>query len=64
MEVKNILAVDSSIGWRDFIGGDGDMLTINHYGESGGGQKSAKTLGFSPENIAEKFKQMKEKNER
>ncbi len=65
-EIKNILAVEmgSSIGWREFVGADGDMLTINHFGESGDGQELAGKLGYYPENIADRFKRLEEKNSR
>ncbi|MBU5265477.1 transketolase [Virgibacillus proomii] len=62
--VSNKLAIEmgSSLGWRDHVGDNGDMITINHYGESGNGTDLAKKYGFTPEHIAEKFNTMVERN--
>ncbi|PAD13721.1 transketolase [Shouchella clausii] len=62
--LDNKLAVEmgSNIGWRDYIGPKGDTITINTFGDSGNGQELAEKLGFTPENIAHRFIELKERN--
>lgn len=62
--LDNKLAVEmgSDIGWREYIGPKGDTITINTFGDSGNGQELAEKLGFTPENIAHRFIELKERN--
>lgn len=63
--LDNKLAVEmgSDIGWRDYIGPKGDTVTINTFGDSGNGQELAEKLGFTPEKIANRFIELKERNQ-
>ncbi|MCM3548721.1 transketolase [Niallia circulans] len=63
--LDNKLAVEmgSDIGWRDYIGPKGDTITIHTFGDSGNGQELAEKLGFTPENIAHRFIELKERNQ-
>ncbi|ANU19603.1 transketolase [Planococcus plakortidis] len=60
---KNItkrLAIEmgSSFGWDRYIGFEGDVLAIDHFGASAPGEKIMEEFGFTPENVAAKVKQL------
>lgn len=63
MDNKLVVEMGSEIGWREYVGPKGETLTISHFGESGNGQELAEKLGFTPENIASKFKEMERRNQ-
>lgn len=63
MDNKLVVEMGSGIGWREYVGPKGETLTISHFGESGNGQELAEKLGFTPENIASKFKEMERRNQ-
>ena len=59
---KLVVEMGSNIGWRDYVGPKGDTLTMNSFGDSGNGQELAEKLGFTPKNIANKFKELSDRN--
>lgn len=61
---KLVVEMGSNIGWRDYVGPKGDTLTINSFGDSGNGQELAEKLGFTSKNIANKFKELSDRNQR
>jgi transketolase len=44
----------SSFGWHKYTGLDGEILSVDHFGESGRYADLFKKYGFTPENIAER----------
>ena len=56
--VKKRLAIEmaSSFGWERYIGDEGDVLAIDHFGASAPGEKIMEEYGFTVENIVSKVK--------
>ncbi|HVW01206.1 MAG TPA: transketolase [Planctomycetaceae bacterium] len=54
--VKARLAVEmgSTMGWREFVGDQGDVLGIDRFGASAPGPVVMKEFGFTPENVAQR----------
>jgi transketolase len=54
------LAVEAgaSFGWHKYVGVEGDMITIDHFGASANGDKVMAEFGYTPENIVAKMKQI------
>jgi len=54
--VKKRLAVEAGItqGWHRYVGSEGDVIGIDHYGASAPGGIVFKQFGFSVENVVEK----------
>lgn len=54
-EVTKRLAVEagSSVGWHKYMGLDGDMISIDHFGASGPGELLFERFGFTVENIVD-----------
>lgn len=57
-EIRKRLAVEagSPMGWLKYVTEDGDVLSVNKYGESAPGDEIMKEYGFSVENIIIKVK--------
>lgn len=58
--VTKRLAVEaaSSFGWHKYLGFDGDMLSIDHFGASAPGDVLFKEFGFTLENLVNKAKKV------
>lgn len=52
----------SSFGWHKYIGLDGDMLSLDHFGESGNANDLFEKFGFTVENVVEKSIKVLEHN--
>ncbi len=55
-EVGTRLAIEagSPMGWERYVGGNGDVIGLRRYGESGLGQEVMEALGFTPQNIVDR----------
>lgn len=51
---KIVVELGSSLGWRDIVGPQSLLLTLNDFGISAPGQKALEYLGFTGKNIARK----------
>ena len=63
-EVKARLAVEAGIpmGWEKYVGSHGDVMGIEGFGASAPGGTVLKNYGFTPENVAQKAKEILKKN--
>lgn len=54
--VRKRLAVEaaSSFGWHKYVGFDGDIVSIDHFGESAPAELLFKKFGFTVDNVVEK----------
>lgn len=43
-----------AMGWRDYVGDDGEIVSIEHFGESAAGPLLLAKYGFTAENVADK----------
>ena len=43
-------------GWREVVGPDGEIVSVEHFGESAAGGLLLAKYGFNPENVAAKAK--------
>ncbi len=57
-EVKNRVAIEAGrgIGWYKYVGENGLVISIDHFGDSASCSVLQKEYGFTPENICEKIK--------
>ncbi|WP_394237690.1 transketolase [Niallia oryzisoli] len=62
--VTSRLAIElgSSFGWREYVGRNGALLTIDHFGASGPANTLQEVYGFTVENVVTTFKQLVERN--
>ncbi|MET3576443.1 transketolase [Bhargavaea ullalensis] len=58
--VKKRLAIEmgASFGWHKYAGGEGDVLAIDTFGASAPGNTVISEYGFTPENVAARFKKL------
>ncbi|KZE38112.1 transketolase [Bhargavaea cecembensis] len=58
--VTKRLAIEmgASLGWHRYTGFEGDVLAIDTFGASAPGGTVVKEYGFTPENVATRFKQL------
>ena len=49
------VAIEAGIamGWREYVGDDGAIVSLEHYGASAPGSLLFKEYGFTPEHVAE-----------
>jgi transketolase len=50
------IELGSSFGWREYVGAQGEAITINHYGASAPANKLLDEYGFTVENVVAVFK--------
>jgi transketolase len=52
-EVKARVSVEAAIaqGWRDIVGDDGEIVSIEHYGASAEGSILFEQFGFTPDHV-------------
>ncbi|ERI92647.1 transketolase [Clostridiales bacterium oral taxon 876 str. F0540] len=55
-ECRNRIAVEAltSFGWHKYVGLDGEVISLDHFGESAPADKLFKKFGFTVENVVEK----------
>lgn len=58
---KFAIETASSFGWREYIGEYGEVLSIDHFGESAPANQLLEEYGFTAKNVAERFKALSEK---
>lgn len=48
------VAIEAGVpqGWRDYVGDTGEIISINHFGESAAANRLFTKYGFTPDNIA------------
>ncbi|OPJ65022.1 transketolase [Clostridium oryzae] len=58
--VRKRFAVEaaSSFGWYKYVGLDGEILSIDHFGDSGKAEVLFKNYGFTVDNVVEKVEKM------
>jgi transketolase len=61
--VKKRLGIEmgSSLGWHKYIGDEGDILAIDHFGASAPGEKIMEEFGFSVNNVVARVKALLQK---
>lgn len=59
-DVTKRLAVEVGVaqGWHRWVGSEGETLTLNRFGASAPGEEVMENLGFSPDNVARKAKEL------
>lgn len=48
----------ASLGWHQFVGPEGELVTIDRFGASANGSKVVAEYGFTPEHVAETMKKL------
>ena len=44
------------MGWRELVGDAGEIISVEHFGESASGNLLLAKYGFTPENVAARAK--------
>ncbi|MCO7174987.1 transketolase [Sporolactobacillus kofuensis] len=59
-EIRARLGIEmaASLGWQEFVGAEGGLVTIDRFGTSAPAGIVSKEYGFTPENVAYQFKQL------
>jgi transketolase len=50
------IEMGSKVGWREYAGSDGAVMSIDTFGASGPGEEVMKAFGFTVENVVEQYK--------
>lgn len=58
VKVRLAIEMGSSLGWERYVGDQGDVLAINHFGASGAESRVLKEYGFTVENVVSKVKNL------
>jgi transketolase len=58
--IRSRLAVEAgvSLGWERWVGDEGDILSLDHFGVSAPGQVAMETLGFRVDNVIERVRHL------
>ena len=56
-KVRTRVAVEAltSFGWHKYVGLDGDVISLDHFGASGNADELFKQYGFTVKNVVEKI---------
>jgi transketolase len=59
-EVRARLAVEAAatFGWERWVGADGEMVGVDHFGASAPGTTVLEKLGFTPDNVADRARDL------
>lgn len=59
-EIKARVGIEmaASLGWHEFVGSEGALVTIDRFGASAPGDRVTKEYGFTPEHVAETMKSL------
>ena len=59
-QITHRLAVEAgaAMGWCEWVGGEGDVISQNHFGASAPGEENFKQFGFTAEHIAARVRTM------
>lgn len=58
LKVRLAVELGASLGWREYIGDQGDKITIDQFGASAPAEKLFNEFGFTVENVVLKFKEL------
>jgi transketolase len=53
---KVSIEAGSALGWREYVGDRGQIIAIDHFGESAPGERLFAKYGFTAENVVAKAK--------
>jgi len=53
---KIAVEAGATLGWWKYVGQDGDVVGLDHFGASAPGQKVLDEFGFTGENVAKRAK--------
>lgn len=56
LQTRLTIEMGSKLGWREYAGAKGAVISIDSFGESGPGEELIAKLGFTVENVVNKFK--------
>ncbi|WP_405196583.1 transketolase [Virgibacillus necropolis] len=59
-QIQTRLAIEmgSKVGWNEFVGSNGSVMSIDSFGASGPGEEVIKEFGFTAENVVNRFKEL------
>lgn len=62
-DVKARVSIEagSTLGWRNYVGDAGEMIGVDHFGESANGAELLEAYGFTVDNVVAKARQSLEK---
>ncbi|WP_080872794.1 transketolase-like TK C-terminal-containing protein [Oceanobacillus timonensis] len=56
LEKRLTIEMGSKVGWREYAGSAGSIMSIDTFGASGSGEQVIKEFGFTVENVVKLFK--------
>jgi transketolase len=56
--VRLAIELGSSFGWKEYVGANGKLITIDHFGASAPANKLLEQYGFTVDNIVSVFKNL------
>lgn len=57
------IEMGASLGWQEFVGKEGGLITIDRFGASAPGDRVLKEYGFTPEHVVETMKKILKANQ-
>lgn len=58
LQIRLTIEMGSKVGWREYAGANGAVMSIDTFGESGPGDELIAKFGFTVENVVKKFKEL------
>jgi len=58
LEYRLTIEMGSKLGWKEYAGAKGEVMSIDRFGESGPGEELVAKLGFTVENVVHTFKEL------
>lgn len=58
LQTRLTIEMGSKLGWREYAGANGAVMSIDTFGESGPGEELIEKYGFTTENVVMKFKEL------
>lgn len=62
LNIRLAVEMGSKIGWREYVGDDGAVMSVDQFGSSGPGERVIKEYGFTVENVVKRFKSLNKTN--
>src|SRR5699024_11416458 len=52
------IELGSKVGWREYVGDNGAIMSVDGFGESGPGDEIIEKFGFTVENVIKQYKKI------
>lgn len=58
LEKRLVIELGSKVGWREYAGDSGSIMSVDEFGASGAGEKVVEEYGFTVDRVVEEYKKV------